>query len=87
MGYFSDMLGTLKSTFKVGNTTFDTSNVDAAKTLLVPNVSGTLATLADIAVGSSQNVFIQATDPLSANPYVWYKTDPTSGAVIDILKG
>lgn len=33
-----------------------------------------------------QNLFIQETEPVSANPYIWFKTN-ASGAVIDILKG
>lgn len=33
-----------------------------------------------------QNLFIQETEPASANPYIWFKTN-ASGAVIDILKG
>jgi hypothetical protein len=33
-----------------------------------------------------QNMFIQETDPASASPYIWFRTD-ASGKVIDILKG
>ena len=39
----------------------------------------------DPATGSQ--IFIQATDPGVASPYIWFQTDPQSGLVIDILKG
>lgn len=42
-----------------------------------PSVSG----------GGSSNVFIQDTEPVSATPFIWYKTDSTTGEVLDILKG
>ena len=34
--------------------------------------------------------YVQATDPAlggASSPYIWYRTDPETGAVIDILKG
>lgn len=36
--------------------------------------------------GGPQTLFIQETEPASATPYIWYKTDST-GKVVDIRKG
>jgi hypothetical protein len=41
------------------------------------------------AAGTSppQLLFVQADEPASASPFIWFKTDPLDGRVLDILKG
>lgn len=43
MGYFADILGTLRSTFRVNKATLDASALTAARSFALPNVAGTLA--------------------------------------------
>jgi hypothetical protein len=44
----SNLLGTLKSTFKVNKFTLDTSGLTAARTVTAPDKSGTLAMISDV---------------------------------------
>lgn len=34
-----------------------------------------------------QLLFVQADEPASASPFIWFKTDALDGRVVDILKG
>lgn len=48
MGYYADMLGSLRNSFRIGKTTLDAAGVSTARTLTVPDKSGTIACLSDI---------------------------------------
>ena len=43
----SNLIGTLRSTFKIGKATFDASGVATARSIVVPDKSGTLALISD----------------------------------------
>ena len=48
MGFFADILGTLRSTFKVGQATFSSSGLTAARSFALPDLAGTLALASQI---------------------------------------
>lgn len=75
---------------------------DVSLTLLVPNhampvggITMTPAVVLQLGVAlrgergadAPQLVYLQATEPVAASPFVWFKTDPDTGRLIDILKG
>jgi len=55
----SNLIGTLRSTFKIGKATFDASGVATARSIVVPDKAGTLALTSDIT--SILSVLNQAT--------------------------
>jgi hypothetical protein len=53
----SDLIGTVKSTFRINRATIDANALTTARTLTVPDKSGTLATLDDVQADYS-NIFL-----------------------------
>ena len=54
MGAFTDLLGTMKNTFKIGKAKLDASGLSASRTLTVPDRTDTLATQSDITTLQTQ---------------------------------
>lgn len=48
MGIFADFLGTLRNTFRVNRATVDASGLTVARTVTLPDKSGTVAMVADL---------------------------------------
>lgn len=60
MGWFTNLLGTVSTTFKIGTSTSATtlsSSATAARTLTLPDQTGTLATLTDVTSSSGKPNF------------------------------
>lgn len=55
MGWFSDILGTVLDTFRVGRSTLNASAVTAARTLTLPDASGTVALTSQLGTIAGQN--------------------------------
>lgn len=57
MAWYSDLLGTMRSTFRISSgsnsVTLTTSGVTAARTLTLPDKSGTIATMSDVGGSAS----------------------------------
>ena len=63
MAWYSDLLGTLSSTFSIGkgvNKTTLTSTATAARSLSLPNKAGTLATTSDVITDHNSLSNVQA---------------------------
>jgi hypothetical protein len=65
----SNLIGTLKATFKIGKATFDASGVATARNIVVPDKAGTLAMLSDVTGGgvTSLSVFTNAQAVISVD--------------------
>lgn len=76
MGIFSDILGTLRNSFKIARATLSTSGLTAARTFTFPDVGGT------ISLNSQYRLLIQAAiaegattpDPGAAGCWAWSTT-------------
>lgn len=59
MGLYLDLIGTLRSTLRIGNSTLDASALSALRNHVLPNISGTLALTSQL--GGGGGTFGQAT--------------------------
>ena len=55
--------------------------------LVKSSASAYAVTWATPSGGGGATVYVQDTDPAAASPYIWFRTDPATGSVIDILQG
>jgi hypothetical protein len=62
MGRFSDLLGTIKTSFKIGKANFVASGVTVARTLTVPDASGTIALTSRPVVNKTADYAILASE-------------------------
>jgi hypothetical protein len=78
MGLFADFLGTLRSTFRIGNANISTSGLTVQRAVAFPDKDGTLAMLSDIGgsgITGDKPVFVQATPPTPpGGNYLWVQT-------------
>ena len=76
MGIFADLLGTLRTSFRIGKATLATGGLTAARTVTFPDLDGT------IALNSQYRLLIQAAiaegattpDPGAAGCWAWSTT-------------
>ena len=73
MGYFADILGTLKTTFKIGKASLSSSGLTTARSIALQDLSGTLALLTDVTGVVSTS--LTAYEALSAGDWVSIYSD------------
>lgn len=76
--FLSDLLGTLKETFRIGRATLDASALTANRTLTIRDQAGTVALLSDVGgsgISGDTPVFVQNVAPTPpGGAYTWIQT-------------
>lgn len=66
----SDLVGTLKATFRIARATFSASGLTAVRTYTLPDKDGTVAMLSDVGGGGSSTLDVPASEALLAGDLV-----------------